>query len=137
MKLTLSNIKSIKQNTDNKLTKNVCNYVIEKWHDYDSKKAIFTDVLYYGCQSGIVGSLIYYSDTIKYYKKYADEISNLLYREMAGTGLYSLKQLFGDKYDEEDPLIHDYTNQNLLAWFGFEETLRDIGMQFEELQDCI
>ena len=137
MKLTLSNIRSIKQNTDNKLTKNVCNYVIDKWHDYDSKKAIFTDVLNYGCQSGIVGSLIYYSDTMKYFEKYREEIASLVYDLMVGTGLYSLKELFGDKYDESDPLLQDYTNQNLLAWYGFEETLRNIGMQFEELQDCI
>lgn len=137
MKLTLSNIKSIKQNTDNKLTKNVCNYVIDHWSDYDNKKAIFTDVLHYGCQSGIVGSLIYYSDTMKYFEKYREEIASLVYDLMVGTGLYSLKELFGDKYDEEDPLIHDCTNQNLLAWFGFEETLRNIGMQFEELQNFI
>ena len=76
MKLSLSNIKEIKQNTDNKLTKNVCNYVIDSWHDYNDKKAIFTDVLNYGCQSGIVGSLIYYSDTVKYYKKYKEEIKS-------------------------------------------------------------
>ena len=69
MKLTLKNIKKIKQDTDNKLTKDVCNYVIGKWHDYDNKNSIFTDVLHYGCQSGIVSSLIYYSDTMKFYQK--------------------------------------------------------------------
>lgn len=30
----------------------------------------------------------------------------------------------------------DY-NMNLLAWFGFEETLRSIGRNFEQLEDCI
>ncbi len=137
MKLTLSNIKSIKSNTDNKLTRNVCNYVINHWQDYDDKKAIFTDVLRYGCQSGIVGSLIYYSDTVRYYKQYKNEINELLYEIMNGTGLYSLSSLFGDKFDQEDPLVNDITNQNLLAWFGFEETLRNIGMQFTELQNEI
>lgn len=137
MKLTLTNIKSIKQNTDNKLTKDVCNYVIDEWHNYDDKKNIFTDVLYHGCQSGIVGKLIYYSDTTKYYKKYKEEINTLLYETMSGTGLHSLKDLFGKNYDEEDPLITDCYNQNLLAWFGFEETLRNIGLQFEALENCI
>ena len=75
MKLTLQNIKSIKQKTTSLLTKRVCNYVIENWTSYDNKKEIFTDVLNYGCQSGIVSDLIYYSDTVKFYNKYKDEIN--------------------------------------------------------------
>ena len=137
MKLTLQNIKSIKQKTTSLLTKRVCNYVIENWTSYDNKKAIFTDVLNYGCQSGIVSDLIYYSDTVKFYNKYKDEINELLYCISADCEIFDLSQLFGDKWDKEDPLANETTNQNLLAWFGFEETLRNIGMQFEELQDCI
>ena len=57
MKLTLSNIKAIKRDTESQLTKRVCNYVISRWGDYDDKKHIFTDVLHYGCQSGVVGEL--------------------------------------------------------------------------------
>jgi hypothetical protein len=30
-------------------------------------------------------------------------------------------ELFGDKWDKNDPLALDTQNQNLLAWFGFEE----------------
>ena len=137
MKLTLKSIKEIKRNTENKLTKRVCDYVIDEWNDYSDKKHIFTDVLYHGCQSGMVGFLIWYSDTTAFYKKYKEEINELLYDVQASTGLYGMKDLFGKKWDEEDPLaIEDY-NQNLLAWFGFEETLRNIGLQFESLEDCI
>ena len=136
MKLNLNNIKSIKRNTDNKLTKKVCNYVIDKWNDYDDKKNIFTDVLDYGCKSGIVSYLIYYSDTLAFYKKYKEEINTLLYDFMNSTGLYSLTEIFRD-WDKEDPLVIDYSNQNLLAWFGFEETLRNIGLEFENLQNYI
>ena len=32
--------------------------VRDRWSDYNDKKGIFTDVLHYGCQSGIVGELI-------------------------------------------------------------------------------
>lgn len=46
MKLTLSNIKAIKRDTESQLTKRVCNYVISRWGDYDDKKYIFTDVLH-------------------------------------------------------------------------------------------
>ena len=45
--------------------------------------------------------------------------------------------IFGDKWDKEDPLAAEDFNQNLLAWFGFEETLRKIGYNFEQLENCI
>ena len=137
MKLTLANIKELKRNSDSPLLKRVCNYVIDRWSDYDDKKGIFTDVLHYGCQSGIVGELIYYHDTVRFYKQYRQEINSLLYDLMNGTGLYSPTELFGDKWDKEDPLAQDDYNQNLLAWFGFEETLRNIGYNFETLQNYI
>ena len=49
MKLTLANIKELKRNSDSPLLKRVCNYVIDRWSDYNDKKGIFTDVLHYGC----------------------------------------------------------------------------------------
>lgn len=64
MKLTLANVKEIKRNSSSPLKKRVCNYVINEWSDYSDKKNIFTDVLYQGCQSGIVGELIYYTDKV-------------------------------------------------------------------------
>ena len=137
MKLTLQSIKDIKANTNNKLTKSVCNYVINEWQDYSDKKNIFTDVLNYGCQSGIVGSLIYYSDTVAFYKRYKEEINEILYQTMNDCGVYSPSELFNEKWDKEDPLANETCNQNLLAWFGFEETLRNIGLHFEVLQNYI
>ncbi len=137
MKLTKSNITKIKQETESKITKRVCNYVLDKWNDYDDKKHIFTDVLHYGCQSGTVGFLIYCCDTVRFYKQHKQEVDTLLYEIMEQTGIYSMKELFGDKWDKEDPLGNDVYNQNLLAWFGFEETLRNVGLNFETLQDYI
>lgn len=137
MKLTLSNVKEIKRNSDSSLTKRVCNYVIGRWSDYNDKKYIFTDVLHNGCCSGVVSELIYYYDTVRFYKQYRQEINEMLYNIMNETGLYAPSELFGDKWDKEDPLAQDDFNQNLLAWFGFEETLRNIGYNFETLQNCI
>ena len=137
MKLNLKNIKSIKRNTECKLTRHVCNYINIRWNDYEEKRHIFTDVLDYGCQSGVVGELIYYCDTVRFYKQYKGEIDALLYQSMQETGLYSPSELFGDKWDKEDPLANGDFNQNLLVWFGFEETLRKIGYNFEALEDYI
>ncbi len=137
MNLTLTNVRTLKRKTDNKLTKRVCNYVIDKWHCYDDKVNIFKDVLYHGCVSGIVSELIYYSDTVAFYKKYRNEINDLLSETMRLMGCFSFKDIFGDKWDEEDPLIVETYNQNLLAWFGFEETLRNIGYEFEQVRNYI
>jgi hypothetical protein len=137
MKLTLANIEALKQSSNNTLVKRVCSYVIEEREYYDEKKAIFTEVLDHGCQSGTVGFLIYYVDTLAFYNKYKEEIIDLLAEAMNESGIYDPSELFGDKWDKEDPLIRDVQNQNLLARFGFEETLRNIGLNFEELEDEI
>lgn len=136
MKLTLNNIKNLKANAT-PLEKRVLNYVINEWHGYSDKKHIFTDVLYHGCQSGMVGFLIWYTDTTRFYKQYKSEIDTLLYETMESIGFDAPIQLFGDKWNKKDPLADDDYNQNLLAWFGFEETLRNIGNRFEQLQECI
>ena len=46
MKLTLSNVRSLKRDAS-PLYKRVCNYVIDEWGNYEDKVNIFTDVLYY------------------------------------------------------------------------------------------
>lgn len=136
MTLTLKNIKKLKIDAT-PLQKRVCNYVISRWEDYNEKKHIFTDVLDYGCQAGTVGFLIWYSDTVAFYKQYKDEIDEMLYAYMYETGIYSLPDLFGKKWDKEDPLANSDYNMNLLAWFGFEETLRNIGRNFKQLENYI
>lgn len=137
MKLLLKNVKELKTRTSNKLEKRVCSYIIDEWSNYDDKKNIFTDVLHYGCQSGTVGFLIYYSDTVAFYNRYKEEINTLLYDLMGDIGSTSMSELFGNKWDKEDPLCIDSYNQNLMAWFGFEEALRNIGRNFEELENYI
>lgn len=137
MKLSLKNIKELKQQSDSSLFKRACNYVIDSWKDYDDKKHIFTDVLHYGCQSGAVGFLIYYSDTVNFYDKYKDDINNILYNALHICGTNNPKELFGDNWDDEDPLVQDVSNKNLLAWFGFEEALRNVGLKFEQLHRYI
>ena len=74
-----------------------------------------------GCISGMVTHLIYYTDTVKFYQDHREEIDALLKELIEATGR-SPSELFGDKWDKEDPLANEDLNQNLLAWFGFEET---------------
>lgn len=133
MKLTKRNITNLKKTTSSRLDKDVLDYILNRWSEYDDKTRIFRDVLRYGCQSGVVNYLIYYSDTITYYENYKEEIDILLSNTIKECGVDSSKDLFGDKWDIDDPLALDTYNQNLLAWFGFEETMRNIAYNF----DCL
>ena len=96
----------------------------------EDPQAFLSDVTEHGCQSGIVTDLIYYVDTVKFFKRYRKEINELLVESLDDTGL-SVSELFGDKWDKEDPLAQDTMNQNLLAWFGFEETAYRLMAQLE------
>ena len=84
-----------------------------------------SDLLQYGCQSGMVGSLVYYSDTVAFYDRHREEIDAMLAEMVDDTGLQPA-DLFGEKWDKSDPLARGDLNRNLLAWFGFEETARRI-----------
>ena len=112
----------------NRLTNHVLDYYIDESVDYESPDDLLKsmeDLQQYGCQSGMINGLIYYDDTTKFFDEYKDEINDILSEVLEGTGC-SMEELFGDKFDENDPLIIDYSNKNLLAWFGFEETVNNL-----------
>lgn len=102
---------------------------VKTWlNDYEphERKGALEDLLAHGCASGMVGELIYYSDTYAFYEQHCKEINALLAEMMDSTGYTSPASLFGDKWDSADPLALDLHNQNLLAWFGFEEAARQL-----------
>lgn len=73
----------------------------------------------HGCASGIIGELIYYKDTIAWFKRYRHEISELLkYSEIRPSDIKG--------FDDDDLFCEDTYNQNLLAWFSFEYVAFDI-----------
>ena len=125
-KLTLENVEKIKNATDNKLVKWVCDYIARVWNKYDDKKYIFLDVIKYGCVSGVCRDLIFYEQTKRFYEAHKYEINELIYK----CGYTDLSDLFGDKWDTHDPLALEDDNKNTLAWFGFEETLTNIAYKF-------
>lgn len=132
------NKKAIEENDG--LAISVCEHLLDKIDEYNDPKNSILEILEHGCVGGAVSELIYYSDTTAYYAKHKDQINSLLYETMAECGIYDLKELFGHgdvRWDKEDPLALDYYNQNILAWFAFEETTRKIAMQFEDLEELV
>jgi hypothetical protein len=99
---------------ETKLEKEVAKIIrhqVDKTYDQHS----FLEDLYTGgCASGLVGSLIYYKDTLPFYKRHRAEIGQLVREYLEGR----MDLLRG--WDDTDPLALETTNQNLLAWYGFE-----------------
>lgn len=108
---------------------------VQNWlNDYpaEEREGALEDLLTHGCQSGMVGELIYYKDTTAFYDNHREEINVLLAEMLDNIGYTSPANLFGDKWDSTDPLALDIQNQNLLAWFGFEEAARKIATSISE-----
>lgn len=127
-KADVKRLKQIALKSKSPLEKKVANIIAKQYTDsgYDSLKSLFEQILYNGLQSGIISELIYYSDTLAWFKKYNAEISTLLRNTMADLGVDSPSDVFGKNWDKSDPFASDTHNQNLLAWFSFEETARNL-----------
>jgi len=120
-------LKELAAQSKSPLVKKVASIIASKKRNggYDTLQSVFQDISY-GLQSGVISELIYYSDTIKWFKKYNTEISRMLRNSMEDMGVDSLSDLFGKNWDTTDPFANDTQNQNLLAWYSFEETARNL-----------
>tara|TARA_Y100000389_G_scaffold202866_1_gene249527 strand:- start:2778 stop:3164 length:387 start_codon:yes stop_codon:yes gene_type:complete len=100
--------------------------VIEEALEYDSNeeiKCFFSDLFQHGCVSGMVGKLVWYSDTHTFYDKHYDEIEDLRVECLESVG--------------EALNVGDRDWKNTLAWFGFEETAyqlaNELGLEVKPL----
>jgi len=75
------------------------------------------ELLLHGCSSGMVSSLIYYTDTSAFFRKHQTEIADMA-RVAAEDGVWPPKDL-----DPSDPLASEPHNQNVLAWWAFERAV--------------
>lgn len=84
----------------------------------DNIEAFFTALLAHGCQSGMIGSLVYFHDTHAFYDKHYEEIEELR---------YELEHAFGESLKPQGDL------KNWYAWMAFEETARLIADEFIQI----
>jgi len=121
-----SNVEAVSIKTASALEIAIATIVAEHADSYPDTGAVgfLKDLAYGGCESGMVGELVYYRDTCAFYETHRREIATLLSEMLADVGADSPQGLFGEKWDREDPLALEETNQNLLAWFACEETAR-------------
>lgn len=110
-------------NQGTELTKAVISDILNQDRDYQQE--YIKDVLKHGCQSGVVSSLIYYNDTADFYNKYSDDIYNLLYADMQELGYKTIPEMIASLNGAKD-VGSDEQYKNLLAWYGYERTMKDI-----------
>lgn len=123
------------------ILKDVKNWLSDKVETDYTEKQILEELQQHGCISGMVGHLIYYYDTVKYFDKHKKEIFELVENWCNSTG-YTLNEFLSsannfplDKLDlEYETFVYgipgiirrnkDISDQikNWFAWFGFEET---------------
>jgi hypothetical protein len=98
-------LQDIVENNPNTLKQEVAKEALE--YDCKNIRDFFSDLLQHGCECGMIGSLIYYVDTHKFYDKNYYEIEEL-------------RNEYEDSIGE--PLTIKGDLKNYLAWFSFEET---------------
>lgn len=115
-KITKKQLLLLRSKTNSKLLKAVINIIIA-----NSVKGRILDyinsVLECEYNTGEVEQLYHYSDTVKFYEKHKNEISDLLINVDNNPLNY-----FGKKRDENDPLALKEDNKSLLSWFAFKES---------------
>lgn len=91
-------------------------FVINEALAHENIPNFFADLQRFGCQSGMINSLIYYSDTHAFFDQYYNEIEEL-------------KSEIEDSLNE--PLMIRGDLKNWLAWFAFEEVAFQISNEFD------
>ena len=109
-------LNKILKETDNALLKEVIEELLDKIKDEgeEETKLYIQDVLTYGCSSGIVTSLISYTDTKKFFMKHVDEIFNIL-----------------NEYIQEESRLSEL-DTNKMAWFGYKWAISEINFMLED-----
>ena len=88
-------------------------FVAQEYLDsgYSSPEDFFQNLLEYGCQSGMIWSLVYYWDTHAFYDKFYDDIETIRWD-------LTVQDIM--------PEIGCGDLKNFMAWLAFEEVARDI-----------
>jgi len=93
--------------------------VAEEALNYENPRGFFNDLLQHGCISGMVGGLIYYTDTHAFYDAHYDAIE-------------SIRLNFEDQLGQSIAITSDL--KNFMAWFAFEQTAHLMAIELNILE---
>lgn len=91
------------------------------------------DVLTHGCVSGMVGSLIYYTDTTAFFDKYVDEIYDLI----EDYGPDEFLEMISANVSATEILVNADTAKNWITWRAYEEVVYQFQNKLEEIDPNI
>ncbi len=130
----INKIRKLKAETTNKLKVEVLNYIADTYKTDEEIKGFVGDLLQHGCQSGMIGFLIYYTDTSKFFDKYENEIEELITENMESQGVETRPLFIEGLNGSAENLAQE---KNLLSWFAFEEMVRAINDELQLNKDYI
>ena len=113
MEKTIKNYLESRRESSNILECEVIDIILQ--HEYEGLESFISNVLNYGCISGVVSELVYYYQTEEFFNTFKDEINDLA---------HSLSE---DIYGNSFELYYNLNggcSKNNLSWFAFEEITR-------------
>ena len=113
----LRGLMKIREGIEKEVINDIINMLDENASD-DEVQSLLEDINKYGCSSGIVSSMIYYSDTEKFFNKYSNEIF----------------ELYND-FNEETGYTLSTIDKNSLAWFSYELIVSNLYDEIVEHED--
>ena len=120
-KKALRELKKVNQ-FNTKLEKRVISDLLNTGLSTTELKDHIIDITKYGCISGIVSSLVYYSDTVRFFNCYRKEILTML--TDPDKNIY-----FNDMY-WLDHTKYSISEKNSLTWFAYEDIVCRIALYF-------
>ena len=120
-KKALRELKKVNQ-FNTKLEKRVINDLLNTGLTTEELKDHIKDIVQCGCISGIVSSLVYYSDTTKFFNCYRKEILSMLQDPD--------KNIYSEYTYLLDQKKYSVSEKNDLSWFAYDNTVIRIAFYF-------
>ena len=120
-KKALRELKKVNQ-FNTKLEKRVINDLLNTGLTTEELKDHIKDIVQCGCISGIVSSLVYYSDTTRFFNCYRKEILSMLQD--------SDKNIYSEYTYLLDQKKYSVSEKNSLSWFAYDNTVIRIAFYF-------
>ena len=120
-KKALRELKKVNQ-FNTKLEKRVINDLLNTGLTTEELKDHIKDIVQCGCINGIVSSLVYYSDTTRFFNCYRQEILTMLTDPD--------KNIYSEYTYLLDQKKYSVSEKNYLSWFAYDNTVIRIAFYF-------
>ena len=124
MKFTKKALNELKRSEEfnSRVERKVINSLLSTGLTTEELKDHIKDILQYGCISGTVNDMIYYSDTVKFFNCYRKEILSML--QDPDKNIYS-EYTYLLNYKK-----YSVSEKNSLSWFAYDNTVIRIAFYF-------